>query len=123
MLSAARVEAERLGVIVCVSVVDAAGYPVAFLRMDGLALGCIDVCIKKARTAALFHMDSADFARVACPGGGAYSLELTNGGLTSFGGGLAVRDRNGVVVGGIGVSGASTEDDIAIGLVGLAALS
>ncbi|MBB2177757.1 heme-binding protein [Gluconacetobacter tumulicola] len=54
-----------LGVVVCVSIVDAAAYPVAFLRMDGLAPGCIDVCNKKARTAALFHMDSADFALAA----------------------------------------------------------
>ncbi|GBQ93771.1 hypothetical protein GLI01_07090 [Gluconacetobacter liquefaciens] len=57
------------------------------------------------------------------PGGGAYSLELTNGGLTSFGGGLAIRDKDGVVIGGIGVSGARTEDDIAIGRVALAAFS
>lgn len=123
MLAAARAEAERLGVVVCVSIVDAAGYLVVFLRMDGLALGCIDVCHKKARTAALFHMDSAAFAQVACPGGGAYSLEQTNGGLTSFGGGLAIRDKGGVVIGGIGVSGARTEDDIAIGRVALAAFS
>ncbi|GAA4484522.1 GlcG/HbpS family heme-binding protein [Gluconacetobacter asukensis] len=123
MLSAARAEAERLGVVVCVSIVDAAAYPVAFLRMDGLALGCIDVCNKKAKTAALFHMDSADFALVACPGGGAYSLEQTNGGLTSFGGGLTIRDGSGGVIGGIGVSGASTEDDIAIARVALAAFS
>ncbi|MBB2205265.1 GlcG/HbpS family heme-binding protein [Gluconacetobacter takamatsuzukensis] len=123
MLSAAIAEAERRGVIVCVSILDAAAWPVAFGRMDGVALGCIDVCNKKARTAALFQMDSADFAMIACPGGEAYSLEQTNGGLTSFGGGLAIRDGKGAVVGGIGVSGASTEDDIAIARVALAALS
>lgn len=123
MLSAALAEAERRGVTVCVSILDAAAWPVVFRRMDGLALGCIDVCNRKARTAVLFQMDSADFAVIARPGGEAYSLEHTNGGLTSFGGGLTIRDRDGVVVGGIGVSGASTEDDIAIARVALAAFS
>ncbi|GBQ28987.1 heme-binding protein [Gluconacetobacter azotocaptans] len=114
MLAAARAEAEKLGVTVCVSIVDAAAWPMAFIRMEGTILGAIDVSNKKARTAAVFQMDSADFALIACPGGGAYSLENTNGGLTSFGGGIALKAKDGTLLGAIGVSGASTEDDIAI---------
>lgn len=103
-----------MGVQVCVSIVDAAAWPVAFARMEGTPLGSIDVCNKKARTAVLFQMDSADFAKIAHPDGHAYSLENTNGGLTSFGGGLVLKTTDGTVMGAIGVSGASTEDDIAI---------
>ncbi|MFT9258598.1 MAG: heme-binding protein [Acetobacter sp.] len=123
MLAAAVAHAEHLGVRVCISIVDATAWPVAFMRMDGTILGAIDVANKKARTATLFQMDSADFARIARPDGVAYSLENTNGGLTSFGGGLMIRDTNGTCLGAIGVSGASTEDDIAIARAALLALS
>ncbi|BBC80747.1 hypothetical protein HK27_06050 [Acetobacter orientalis] len=114
MLRTALDEAERMGVQVCVTIVDATAWPVTFARMDGVPLGVIDVSHKKARTAALFHMDSAEFAKVAHPNGEAYALEATNGGLTSFGGGVVIRNAKGAILGGIGVSGASTEDDISI---------
>lgn len=123
MLDTALAEAQRMGVQVCVSIVDAAAWPVAFARMEGTPLGSIDVCNKKARTAVLFHMDSADFGRIAHPDGHAYSLENTNGGLTSFGGGLVLKTADGTVVGAIGVSGASTEDDIAIARKAASALT
>lgn len=114
LLDAARTEAERLNVTVCISIVDAAAWPVVFARMDGTPLGVIDVSKRKARTAILFQMDSADFAQIARPDGHAYTLEHTNGGLTSFGGGILLRAADGTVLGAMGVSGASTEDDIAI---------
>ncbi|ARW16744.1 GlcG/HbpS family heme-binding protein [Komagataeibacter europaeus] len=114
LLDAARSEAARLGVTVSISIMDAAAWPVAFIRMDGCPLGAIEVSQKKARTAVLFQMDSAVFATIAQPGGAAYSLENTNGGLTSFGGGVVLKGADGSVLGAIGVSGASTEDDIAI---------
>ncbi|MCK9820999.1 GlcG/HbpS family heme-binding protein [Komagataeibacter oboediens] len=114
LLAAARAAAERLGVTVSISIVDAAAWPMAFIRMDGCPLGAVEVSHKKARTAILFQMDSADFATIAHPDGGAYSLENTNGGLTSFGGGVVLKGVDGAIMGAIGVSGASTEDDIAI---------
>ncbi|MBO1324679.1 heme-binding protein [Acetobacter sp. TBRC 12305] len=122
MLAAAVAHAEQLGVKVCISIVDATAWPVAFMRMDGTILGAIDVANKKARTAALFQMDSADFAQIARPDGDAYSLENTNGGLTSFGGGLTIRAADGACLGAIGVSGAATADDIAIARAALLAL-
>lgn len=107
-------DAEVRGVAVCVTVVDAGAWLVTSARMDGVPLGVIDVSARKARTVVLFQMDSEVFGKIAHPDGGAYSLENTNGGLTSFGGGILLKDRDGVVLGGLGVSGASTEDDIAI---------
>ena len=114
MLDVAHAEAHKRGVSVCISILDAAAWPVAFVRMDGVALGIIDVANKKARTAVLFQMDSAAFAKIGHPEGDAYTLENTNGGLTSFGGGIVLKAADGRVLGSIGVSGASTEDDIAI---------
>ncbi|MFT8440090.1 GlcG/HbpS family heme-binding protein [Acetobacter fabarum] len=117
MLDAAHAEARRMGVTVCISILDAAAWPVAFLRMEGVILGAVDVASKKARTAVLFQMDSADFAKIGHPDGRAYTLENTNGGMTSFGGGLVLKAADGKVLGAIGVSGASTEEDIAIARV------
>lgn len=114
ILDTALAEAQKRGVSVCISIVDAAAWPVAFVRMDGAPLGVIDVSNKKARTAVLFQMDSADFAKVAHPDAGAYTLENTNGGLTSFGGGVVLKAADGTVLGGIGVSGAAMQDDIDI---------
>ncbi|ATI12769.1 MULTISPECIES: heme-binding protein [Acetobacter] len=119
MLDAALAEARRLEVSVCVSIVDAAAWPVVFARMDAAPLGVVDVSQKKARTAALFQMDSADFAAKGRPDGEAYTLENTNGGLTSFGGGLVIKAADGSFLGAIGVSGAKTEDDIAIARVAM----
>jgi uncharacterized protein GlcG (DUF336 family) len=94
-----------------ISIVDVAAHPVLFARMDGALLGAIDVATRKARTAALFQTDSAVLGKVAQPGATSYSLEYTNGGLISFGGGVVLRDRNGDVLGAVGISGASVEQD------------
>lgn len=87
------------GFAVCISVVDDAGLLRHFVRMDDAVPGAIDVSIKKARTAALFRTDSADLGRQAQPGGAIYSLEATNGGLISFGGGVVLHDDRGKVIG------------------------
>nr|WP_298798141.1 heme-binding protein [uncultured Acetobacter sp.] len=123
MLNAALAEAKRMNVSVCISIMDAAAWPVAFLRMEGTILGAIDIANKKARTAVLFQMDSAEFAEIAHPNAHAYTLENTNGGMISFGGGLVLKAADGSVVGAIGVSGASTADDIAIATVASRALA
>lgn len=99
---------------ICVAVVDRAGMLVHFERMDQALLGAIDVATKKARTAALFQMNSQDLGQHAQPGGAIYSLEFTNGGMISFGGGVMIRDAAGQVIGAIGVAGATVEADEAI---------
>lgn len=114
MIDAALAEATKLKVTVCITVVDAAAWPVAFARMDGAPLGVIDVSGKKAKTAVLFQMDTAAFAKIAHPDGVAYSLENTNGGLTSFGGGVLLKAADGTIAGAIGVSGATSAEDIDI---------
>jgi uncharacterized protein GlcG (DUF336 family) len=108
--------ANEQGFAICISVVDDAGLLRAFLRMDDAIPGAIEVAIKKARTAALFHTDSAEIGARAQPGGDIYSLEGTNGGLISFGGGIVLRDPQGKAIGGLGISGATVEVDQDIAL-------
>ncbi|KPH01591.1 hypothetical protein AEQ67_04850 [Pseudomonas sp. RIT-PI-q] len=108
--------ATEQGFAVCISVVDDAGLLRAFLRMDDAVPGAIEVAIKKARTAALFRTDSAEIGARAQPGGDIYSLEGTNGGLISFGGGIVLHDPQGKVIGGLGISGATVEADQDIAL-------
>ena len=108
---------------VCISVVDAAAYPLYFMRMDDCFLGAIDVALRKARTSALFRSDSAVVGRNFQPGAAALSLENSNGGLIGFGGGVPLRDAEGRCIGAIGVSGASMEQDQLIAEAGAHALA
>lgn len=105
---------------VSITVVDASGMLHAFRRMDGSVTGPVEVSQKKARTAALFGTDSIDFGKDAQPGGPIYSIENTNGGLISFGGGIVLRDGD-RVIGGLGVAGASVDADEELARVGAAA--
>ncbi|UHD46043.1 heme-binding protein [Aureimonas altamirensis] len=122
LIAFARAEAARDGFAVAIWVLDTAAYPVAFARLDGANLGPIDVSRKKARTAALFQTDSLQLGQAAQPGGAIYTLENTNGGLISFGGGVVLRDKAGTVIGAIGVAGATVEADEAIAQAAAASL-
>jgi len=122
LIAIVETEAAKDGFAVCVTVLDAAAHPVAFARMDGANIGPIEVSQKKARTAALFQTDSTALGAAAQPGGAIYSLEHTNGGLISFGGGVVLRDRDGAVIGAIGVAGATVEADEAIAQAAAASL-
>lgn len=108
--------AREQGFSVCISVVDDAGLLRGFLRMDDAVPGAIDVSFKKARTAALFRSDSIEIGAAAQPGGAIYTLEATNGGLISFGGGITLQDVHGKVIGAVGVAGATVEADQDIAL-------
>ncbi|MFC0709953.1 GlcG/HbpS family heme-binding protein [Azorhizophilus paspali] len=99
-----------------IAVVDEAGLLRGFLRMDDAVPGAVDVSIKKARTAALFRTDSLELGVAAQPGGAIYTLEATNGGLISFGGGVVLRDEQDRVIGAVGVAGATVDADQAIAL-------
>ncbi len=122
LIAIAKAEAARGGFSVAIWVLDAAAYPVAFARLDGTNLGPIEVSQKKARTAALFQTDSLQLGQAAQPGGAIYTLENTNGGLISFGGGVVLRDKDGRVIGAIGVAGATVQADEAIAQAAAASL-
>lgn len=116
VIERARKLAQQMNVAINISVVDDAGLLRGFLRMDNAVPGAIDVSIKKARTAALFRTDSLTLGTNAQPGGAIYTLESTNGGLISFGGGVVLYDEQGHAIGAVGIAGATVEADQVIAL-------
>jgi uncharacterized protein GlcG (DUF336 family) len=85
-------------------------------------LGSIDISIKKARTARFFDMNTGDIGSSSQPGGSLYNIEVSNGGLITFPGGIPLRNGDGEVIGAIGVSGSSVENDHAVADAGAKAL-
>lgn len=107
----AKEKAEKDGVLVNIAVVDAGANLKAFIRMDESFLGSIDVAIKKAKTARYFNIDTGKLGELTQPGGIIYNIELTNNGLVSFPGGVPIKDENGTIIGAIGVSGGTIDQD------------
>ena len=79
-------------------------------RMDGAWLGSVDIAIKKAKTAIFFQMNTEVIGSLSQPGGSLYNIEHSNSGLISFPGGLPLTTGDGMI-GGIGVSGSTVEND------------
>ena len=94
--------------------------------MDNAYPGSIDICIKKARTTVLFNgLPTESAYGLAQPGAPFYGSEHTNGGLVVWGGGVPIY-LEGKLIGGVGVSGVSAEQDDLVataGVLGLGALT
>src|SRR5881296_2385305 len=101
IVGAARKKAAQLQTRMDIAVVDAGGNLKAFMRMDGAWLGSIDISIKKARTARYFDMNSGDIGKLSQPGGPLYQIEVSNGGLISFPGGVPIKTADGVIIGAV----------------------
>jgi uncharacterized protein GlcG (DUF336 family) len=110
-LAAAAAEANAIGVPMNVAIMDAGANLKAFLRMDGALLGSVDIALRKARTAALFGMNTEAVGEFCKPGGTSPGLDTTNGGLVVFAGGIPLRDGDGQLIGAVGVSGGSVRQD------------
>ncbi|MFA1622840.1 heme-binding protein [Rhizobium mongolense] len=121
-LAAARQAAGVIGVPMNIAVLDAGVHLKAFSRMDGALLGSIDIALGKARTAALFGLSTEAIGEFSKPGGTSPGLELTNGGLVVFAGGLPIRDENGVLLGAVGVSGGAVAQDLQVAQAAVAAV-
>lgn len=122
VVQAALKKAVEQGVPMNIAVVDAGGNLKAFIRQDGAFLGSIDISIKKARTARLFNMSTAQLGAASQPGQELFGIEVTNGSLVIFGGGELLRNKDGVIVGAIGVSGGSVAEDTNVAKAGVAGL-
>src|SRR5271157_2615584 len=118
ILAAAKKKATDLGTRMDIAVVDAGGNLKAFVRMDGAWLGSIDISIRKARTARWFDMNTGEIGKLSQPGGPLYGIEHSNGGLITFPGGVPLKNANGEVVGAVGVSGSTVENDHAVATAG-----
>ena len=118
IIGAAQKKAEAIGQPMNIAVADAGGNLVAHVRMDGAWIGSIDISIKKAFTARAFDIATKDLAPLAQPGGDFFGIEASNNGrVMIFAGGVPIK-RAGKVVGAVGVSGGSGEQDQAVAEAG-----
>jgi uncharacterized protein GlcG (DUF336 family) len=121
VIAAAKEKAADIKTKMNICIVDSGANLVAFARNDGAWLGSVDIAIKKARTAVFFQMDTADLSSLVQPGQPLYNIEHSNNGLITFPGGVAIKDANGTVIGAIGVSGSTVEDDAEVAKAGVKA--
>ena len=122
IVAAAKAKAKEMDTLMNIAVVDRGAHLVAFARMDGAWLGSLDIAIKKAKTAKLFDINTGDIGVLSQPGASLYNIELSNGGLITFPGGLPVKNAAGEIIGAIGVSGSSVENDHTVAQAGSLAL-
>lgn len=122
IVAAAKKKAKAMDLKMNICVVDAGSNPVAFVRMDGAWLGSADISLKKAKTARFFDMPTGELGKLTQPGESLYNIEHSNGGLITFPGGIPLKNKNGDVIGAIGVSGSAVENDHAVATAGMEAL-
>ena len=121
VISAAEKKAIEIGQPMNIAVVDGGGNLVANVRMDGAWIGSIDISIKKAYTSRAFDLATKDLAEQSQSGGQFFGIHASNNGkIMIFAGGIPLSSE-GQVVGGIGVSGGSGEQDHAVAEAGAAA--
>lgn len=122
-IAAAKTKAEELNTLMNIAIVDAGTNLVAFVHMDNAWLGSIDISQKKARTARYFNMPTGEIGKLSQPGGSLYNIEHSNGGLITFPGGLTIKNAAGEIIGAIGVSGDTVENDHAVAQAGADAVA
>jgi uncharacterized protein GlcG (DUF336 family) len=123
IIAAAEKKAEEIGQPMNIAVADEGGNLLAHVRMDGAWLGSIDISIKKAYTARAFDIATKDLATHSQSNGQFFGIHASNDGkIMIFAGGVPLRSSE-KVVGAIGVSGGSGEQDQAVAEAGAAAFS
>jgi len=123
VIAAAKEKALKIKTKMNISVVDTGGNLVAFVRNDGAWLGSVDIAIRKAKTAVYFQMDTAALSPMVQPGKPLFQIEHSNGGLITFPGGVVIKDASGEIIGAIGVSGSTVDDDADVAKAGAKAIS
>jgi len=114
LASIAEDQAMKVGVPMAIALTDAEGGLILFGRMDGALPASTELAASKAFTAAVLRMTTEQLGKLAQPGGMLYGIEQTHQGrIVLFGGGLPLR-LQGLIVGAIGVSGGSVEQDIEV---------
>ncbi|HVZ16784.1 MAG TPA: heme-binding protein [Terriglobales bacterium] len=122
VIAAAQKKAQQIGQPMNVAVADEGGNLLAFERMEGAWLGSIDISINKAFTARAFDISTRDLAQHSQSGGQFFGIHVSNGGrVMIFAGGIPLK-REGKIVGAIGVSGGTGDQDHSVAEAGAAAL-
>jgi uncharacterized protein GlcG (DUF336 family) len=123
IIQAGEQKAAELKIPYNIAVVDAGGALISHVRMDGAWLGSIDISINKAFTARAFDMSTDELSQAAQSGESLFGINTTNSDkIVIFGGGMPVK-VNGVVIGAVGASGGSVENDIKVVQAAVAAFS
>lgn len=122
VIVAAKQKATAIDTKMNIAVVDAGANLVAFGRMDGAWLGSLDISIKKAKTARYFDMNTGSIGELSQPGQPLFNIEHSNNGLITFPGGVPIKNANGEIIGAIGVSGSSVENDHTVAEAGASAI-
>ncbi len=123
VIEAAVAKAKEIGQPMNIAVVDAGTNLTAFMRMDGAWLGSIDIAINKAFTAKAFDTSTLELGRNSQPGDQFYGIHVSNRGrVMIFAGGVPIKVK-GQIVGAVGVSGGSGEQDQAVAAAGAAAFA
>ncbi|MGB3775227.1 MAG: heme-binding protein [Leeuwenhoekiella sp.] len=118
LIQAAKKKAKEIDTKMNIAIVDGGANLVAFARMDEAWLGSVDIAIKKAKTARFFDMNTGDIGSISQPGGSLFNIEHSNNGLITFPGGIPLKDNSGKIIGGIGVSGSTVENDHTVAQAG-----
>jgi uncharacterized protein GlcG (DUF336 family) len=114
IIAAGERKAVEMGIPYNIAVTDSGGGLIAHVRMDGAWLGSVDIAINKAWTARAFDSSTEDIAHITQSGQQGFGLNTTNGAkVVIFGGGIPVR-RDGMVIGAVGASGGSVEQDVTV---------
>ena len=122
VIAAAEKKAAEIGQPMNIAVADAGGNLVSHVRMDGAWIGSIDISIKKAFTSRAFDIATKDLATHSQSGGQFFGIHASNDGrIMIFAGGIPLKNKDGKVVGAIGVSGGSGDQDHAVAEAGAAA--
>ena len=121
IIAAAEKKAHEIGQPMNIAVADAGGNLVAHVRMDNAWIGSIDISIKKAYTSRAFNIATKDLAEHSQSGNQFFGIHASNDGkIMIFAGGIPLKAK-GKVVGAIGVSGGSGDQDHAVAQAGAAA--
>jgi len=122
IIDAARKKAQEIKAPMNIAVVDEGNNLVAFQRMDGAWLGSINIAQNKAYTARAFNMSTKELAPLCQPNQPLFGIHASNDGrLIIFPGGIPLKDGY-TVIGAIGVSGGSVEQDQEVAEAGVKAL-
>jgi uncharacterized protein GlcG (DUF336 family) len=123
IIAAAEVKAIEIGQTMNIAVADAGGNLISHVRMDNAWIGSIDISIKKAYTSRAFDIATKDLATHSQSGDQFFGIHASNDGkIMIFAGGIPLK-RDGKVVGAIGVSGGSGEQDHSVAEAGAKAYS
>jgi uncharacterized protein GlcG (DUF336 family) len=122
LIAAAERKAQALGVPYNLAVVDAGGALISHVRMDGAWLGSVDIAINKAWTARAFDMPTEKLSKMAQSGKPLFGIDSTNHEkVVIFGGGVPIK-MNDTVIGGLGASGGTVDQDIEVAEAALSAI-